>query len=72
MTINLCACMGRIGDDPYCPCEMRSRGLTPTNLWTPEKIAELDRALASMFKWDMEDGTRTGDVVSGSGSTDAS
>lgn len=26
----LCACMGKTGDDPYCRCEMRQRGLTPT------------------------------------------
>lgn len=43
--ISLCACMGKIGDDPYCPCEMRSRGLEPTNVWTPEAIAEFERAL---------------------------
>lgn len=49
--ISMCGCMGPIGDDPYCPCQMRSRGLEPTNLWTPEKIAELDMALAKAFNF---------------------
>lgn len=47
--IAFCACMGPIANDPYCPCEMKRRGLEPTNLWTPEKVAELEAALASMF-----------------------
>jgi len=25
-----CGCMGKQGNDPHCPCEMRSRGLTPS------------------------------------------
>ena len=25
--IHMCGCMGRQGNDPYCPCEMRRRGL---------------------------------------------
>lgn len=49
--INMCACMGRIGEDPYCPCEMTAKGLTPTNTWTPEKIAELEQALTKVFNW---------------------
>lgn len=24
---NFCACMGPLHGDPYCPCEMRARGL---------------------------------------------
>jgi hypothetical protein len=44
-SISMCACMGPVGDDPYCPCDMRRRGLVPTNPWTPEKIAELHRVL---------------------------
>lgn len=28
--MNLCACMGAIGDDPFCPCEMKRRGLQCT------------------------------------------
>lgn len=44
--ISLCGCIGKVGDDPYCPCGMRSRGLTPTNLWTDEKITELNRVLS--------------------------
>ncbi len=43
--LNSCFCIGKVGNDPYCPCEMRSRGLEPTNLWTPEAIAEFEKAL---------------------------
>lgn len=28
--MNLCACMGPQRGDPYCPCEMKRRGLEPT------------------------------------------
>jgi hypothetical protein len=49
MEFNLCACMGKIGNDPYCPCEMKNRGLEPTKLWTPEKIAELNNVFATIF-----------------------
>lgn len=47
-----CFCMGPQGTDPYCPCEMRQRGLNPTNPWTPEKIKELEDVLANIFQWD--------------------
>jgi hypothetical protein len=33
--VNLCACMGPRYGDPYCYCEMKRRGLTPTE---PPKI----------------------------------
>jgi hypothetical protein len=46
--ISMCACMGPVGNDPHCPCAMRQRGLEPTNTWTPEKLAELDRAMAKL------------------------
>lgn len=55
--INLCSCMGPIGDDPMCPCAMRNAGLTPTEIWTPEKKAELEAALSKMFDWKDEDDT---------------
>lgn len=45
MPVKMCACMGPIGDDPYCPCGMDQRGFVATNAWTPEKLAELDRVL---------------------------
>jgi hypothetical protein len=48
--VTACACMGPIGNDPYCPCVMKQRGLEATNLWTPEKIAELDAVLAEVCK----------------------
>lgn len=50
----LCACMGPIGDDPHCPCVMKQKGLTPTNLWTPEAIAALDTALKKLEQTDTQ------------------
>lgn len=47
-----CACLGRIAGDPYCPCEMRRRGLVPSDSWTPEKKAELTAVLGVMFGWE--------------------
>ena len=40
-----CACIGRVGDDPYCPCEMYDKGLTCSDLWSEELIKELNLAL---------------------------
>lgn len=47
--MKLCACIGCVGDDPYCPCEMERRGLEATPIWTPEKIAEFKQVMAKMF-----------------------
>jgi hypothetical protein len=44
--LNLCACMGPIGDDLYCTCKMAREGLVPTNIWSDEKKAELCAALS--------------------------
>ena len=57
--ISFCACMGKIGNDPYCPCEMRRKGLEPTNLWTEEEKARLHAALDSMFNLKDNDGPIT-------------
>lgn len=54
MQINPCACMGPIGNDPECPCRMRAKGLTPTEIWTPEAKAELDAALTKVFNMRQE------------------
>lgn len=27
MSFSACACMGKIYGEPYCPCEMRNRGI---------------------------------------------
>lgn len=34
--IKVCACMGAVHGEPYCPCEMERRGLPPS----AERIAE--------------------------------
>lgn len=47
-----CACLGPQGNDPLCPCQMRQAGLEPHNPWTPEKVKELEDALAKVFQWE--------------------
>lgn len=49
--INLCACMGPQGDDPYCPCEMEQKGLPCSNMWTDEDKVNLHAALSKMYGW---------------------
>lgn len=51
LPLSACSCIGRVGADPYCPCEMRLHGLEPTELWTLERKAALDAALGEMFGW---------------------
>jgi hypothetical protein len=50
-----CACMGPIGIDPECPCRMRAKGLTPTEIWTPEARRQLDEALKQLVLREQED-----------------
>lgn len=47
--MNGCFCMGRQGKDPYCPCEMRARGLKASDTWTEEEIYNLKQALIKVF-----------------------
>ncbi|MBK3779836.1 hypothetical protein G3A43_06185 [Paraburkholderia aspalathi] len=45
--INMCACMGPLAGEPYCPCEMTRRGLPPS----PEREAaqsDAERRLAAL------------------------
>jgi len=58
-SLGLCACMGPIAGDPYCPCEMRRKGLEPTNLWTPEKVAELHKALSCFIEREEDNNAAT-------------
>lgn len=53
--MNMCACMGPIGDDPHCPCRMQAMGLTPTEIWTPQARAELDAALRVIIEREKEE-----------------
>lgn len=53
---NLCACMGLVGTDPYCPCEMRRRGLKSDSEWTEEDKARFTKALGDMFGWEEQQG----------------
>lgn len=44
-----CACLGKQGNDPHCPCEMRRHGMQPTDPWTQEEQAKLNAVLGKMF-----------------------
>ena len=46
-TVASCGCLGPIADDPYCPHEMRRKGLADVIEWTPEKAAEFEKELAA-------------------------
>lgn len=48
-----CACMGPMHGDPYCYCEMESKGLKPSPDYkmSKEKEKEFDEALAKIFNW---------------------
>jgi hypothetical protein len=45
--MNFCACMGPILGQPYCPCEMQSRGLSDGKeyVWSEEDRQRLRTAL---------------------------
>jgi len=47
--ITPCACMGPQGNDPVCPCIMRSRGLEPSGQWTDDDKRRFAEALEHMF-----------------------
>ena len=48
--LQLCACMGPQGDEPYCPCEMSRMGLESTaGRWTEEQIEQLKQACKKMY-----------------------
>jgi hypothetical protein len=49
--INMCACMGKQGADPYCPCEMEQRGLVATPTWSEDDVVRLEAALSKMYGW---------------------
>ncbi len=47
-SLAFCACMGPVGDDPYCPCSMRAKGLVATRVWSPEEEAYLEQAFRTI------------------------
>ncbi len=48
---NFCACVGKMNDEPHCPCVMRRYGLaTSFDVWTEEQIKQLEK----MFDEDLE------------------
>jgi hypothetical protein len=59
MSLDPCACMGPQGNDPVCPCIMKSRGLEPSNQWTEKDKQRLHQALGEIFKWRKENDNRS-------------
>lgn len=52
----ICACMGRQGNDPLCPCAMRAAGLTPTVFqWPPEDRERLKAAMQEILEREQSD-----------------
>lgn len=46
----LCACLGPLNNEPYCPCEMSRLGLpSAANKQTKEESDELQKALEQIF-----------------------
>jgi hypothetical protein len=73
-----CSCTGPLGNDQHCPCEMRRRGLQPTDIWTQANRDKLTAALACMLGWPGAQATENGstdshptDSASGAGSRPA-
>ena len=50
----MCGCIGKQGNDPYCPCEMRQRGLAPTGFVQPMTPAEKDRLVRMFNKYEIK------------------
>lgn len=48
--MNICACLGRMGTDPYCPCTMKHMGLTSCYNWSKEDKQRLYDALYDVFQ----------------------
>jgi hypothetical protein len=46
--INLCACIGPVYGEPFCPCEMKDRGL-PSSPEHLDAIVETTRRLDELF-----------------------
>lgn len=47
--LNICACIGPINGEPYCPCQMRRAGLETSGKWTQEDITQIQKALKDIF-----------------------
>lgn len=48
--LSMCACLGPLNNEPYCPCEMSRLGLPSTaNKWTKEESNELQKVLEQIF-----------------------
>ena len=50
-----CSCLGKQGNDQFCPCVMKQLGIESSNRWTTEKEPELKVVLGEIFNWSKED-----------------
>lgn len=48
--VHACACLGRQGADPYCPCEMNRRGLQRSIQQSLETAESLDETFKQVFQ----------------------
>lgn len=49
-TLHACACLGRMGNDPYCPCEMNRRGLQRSIKESVETSESLNETFKQVFQ----------------------
>lgn len=57
--IDLCACMGKQFDEPYCPCVMERSCLPRSEQWKAEQIRReeaIKKALPGIFGWQVNGG----------------
>lgn len=47
--VHACACLGRQGSDPYCPCEMNRRGLQRSLKESVETSESINEAFKQIF-----------------------
>ena len=52
---NVCACIGKQGNDEYCYCELKHRGMDTSHLEpSKEEMESLKEGFAIMFNWNKE------------------
>jgi hypothetical protein len=57
--IELCACMGKMYDEPHCPCVMKQKGLPRSEEWKAEQNRReeaIKKALPGIFGWQVNGG----------------
>lgn len=47
--LNICACIGPLNGEPYCPCKMKREGLETSFKWSQEEKDKMQKALEEIF-----------------------